>query len=91
MRTSNNLLFHTFIGLEVEVSNCSDRKHIGLKGKIIDETKNLIVIETVKGKEVKLPKASCIFLFHLDDGKTEEVEGKKIAFRPYERGKKVKV
>jgi len=34
----------------------SDSSRIGTRGKIVDETKNLVVIETGKG-EKKIPKA----------------------------------
>ena len=45
MISKENLLFSTFIGLKVEISNSSQRSYIGLKGTVVDETKNLIVIE----------------------------------------------
>lgn len=89
MRTEKNILYSTFIGLEVSVSKSSDRKMQGIGGKIVDETKNLIVIERKDGKTVKVPKASSEFLMVLDNGKKFRVEGKKIAFRPHERPKKV--
>ncbi len=84
-----NLLFSTFIGLEVEISNSSQRQLVGLKGKVIDETKNLIVIEKPGGKEVRVPKVSATFRFTLDDGGKMDVDGAGIAFRPHERAKKV--
>lgn len=86
--TKNNLLFSTFIGLHAEIINSSQRKLIGLSGEIVDETKNLIVIE-IEGLEKKIPKISSTFRFTLDDGSAMDVEGKSIAFRPYERPKKV--
>ena len=89
MRTKQNILFHTFIGLEVEVVNSASRELIGKKGKIINETKNLIVIETAQGKEIKLSKVSSTFSFHLDEGSDFVVEGREIAFRPEERAKKL--
>lgn len=88
MITKKNLLYSTFIGLKAEVMNSSQRSLVGLKGTIVDETKNLIVIET-KEKEVKVPKVSATFRFTLDSGETIDVEGSKIAFRPHERPKKV--
>ncbi|MFH0738002.1 MAG: ribonuclease P protein subunit [Candidatus Micrarchaeota archaeon] len=89
MITKNNLLLSTFIGLEVEISNSSQRELIGLNGTIVDETKNLIVIEKSDGKEVKVPKVSSRFKFTVDNGEKMEVEGKRIAFRPHERPKKI--
>jgi|WetSurMetagenome_2_1015567.scaffolds.fasta_scaffold623351_1 ribonuclease P protein subunit POP4 len=94
MITKKNLLYSTFIGLGVEIANSSQRSLIGLKGTVVDETKNLIVIESegagaAAAKEVRVPKASATFRFTLESGETADVEGKKIAFRPHERPKKV--
>lgn len=89
MRTIQNILYHTFIGLEAEVVNSSARELIGKKGKIIDETKNLLVIESANGKETKIPKVACVFRFNLEDSKSFTIDGEKIAFRPEERAKKI--
>ena len=89
MITAKNLLYSTFIGLEAEITNSSQRALIGLKGRIVDETKNLIVIETAQGKETRIPKVSSTFRILCEDGKKVDVEGSRIAFRPHERPKKV--
>ena len=89
MPTKNNLLYSTFIGLKVEISNSSQRELVGLKGKVVDETKNLLVIEKDDGKEVRIPKVTSTFRFTLDDGSKMDIVGMKIAFRPEERPKKV--
>lgn len=72
----------------MEIANSSQRALVGLKGTVVDETKNLIVIETAK-KEVKVPKVSATFRFTVENGEKVDVEGSSIAFRPYERPKKV--
>ncbi|MBU0586392.1 ribonuclease P protein component 1 [Candidatus Micrarchaeota archaeon] len=87
MRTAENLRIHELIGLEVEVERSSCRKWIGIKGRVVDETKNLLVIEK-KGKESRIPKISCSFLFILEDRNKVRLDGKDIAFRPEERTKK---
>jgi len=53
--TRENIAAHEWIGLHAVVKSSSDRSKTGLRGKIVDETKNLVVIETEKG-EKKLPK-----------------------------------
>lgn len=50
-----NLACHEWIGLEARVAESSDLGRVGLKGRIVDETKNLVVIETGNG-EKKMPK-----------------------------------
>jgi len=89
MVTKKNILYSTFIGLEVEIVNSSQRHLIGIKGTIVDETKNLILIKKEDAIEIKIPKISSTFKFELEDGDSIEIEGKKIAFRPHERPKKV--
>jgi len=86
--TRKNLLYSTFIGLTVEIVNSSQKNLVGLKGRVVDETKNMLVIES-NGKERKIQKSSCIFRFHLDDGPVD-VDGSRITFRHFERPKKVK-
>jgi len=53
--TGKNLASHEWIGLQAKVKESSDKSRLGLQGKIVNETKNLVVIETKKG-EKKLPK-----------------------------------
>ncbi len=89
MITKKNLLLSTFIGLPVEIMNSSQRHLIGLKGTVVDETKNLIVIETSQGKESRIPKVSSTFRFTCESGEKADVDGRTIAFRPHERPKKV--
>lgn len=56
MRTAQNLHLHELIGLNVKITNSSSRELIGLEGKVVDETKNLLVIETEKKeKKIRLP------------------------------------
>jgi ribonuclease P protein subunit POP4 len=89
MITRKNLLYSTFIGLQVEIANSSQHGLVGMRGTVVDETKNLIVIRKQDGKEAKIPKISSTFRFTLDSGEKMEVEGRRIAFRPHERPKKV--
>lgn len=78
-----NLLAHELIGLNCEVKKSTDENKIGLKGKVLDETKNVLVVETRKGAR-KLPKKEVTFVFKLGKEKIE-VDGKKLVARPEER------
>lgn len=78
MITPKTLVRHELIGLNVETSN--------IKGKVVDETKNMIVIETENGVK-KMEKKSHDFIFALPDGKRVKVSGKYLAARPEERVK----
>lgn len=45
------------IGREVEVLASRDKSMLKLRGLVIDETKNLLVLRTSLDREVKLPKS----------------------------------
>ena len=89
MLTAKTILYSTFIGLTVEIINSHSRNLIGTKEKIVDETKNILSIETKDGKEKKLQKRSCTFRFYLDGGEIFDIDGKEIMFRPEDRPKKI--
>jgi len=50
MISSQNVLRHELIGQDVLVSGAANPLHRGLSGHIIDETKNLLIIETPWGQ-----------------------------------------
>ena len=78
MITPRTLVKHELIGLDVETG--------AIKGKVVDETKNMIIIETENGVK-KVEKKSHEFTFALPDGKRVKVSGKYLAARPEERVK----
>lgn len=83
--TRENILAHELIGLEVSVSNSSDPNKKGIKGKVIDETKNVMVIES-NGIEKVVPKAEAEFEFTLGKEKVK-IKGDKILYKPEQRVK----
>jgi len=89
MRNRKNILFHTFIGIPVEIIRSASRRLAGLRGTIVDETKNSLVLETKNGNK-RIQKIGNVFRFELDS-ESVEVDGKKIMFRPEERPKKTKI
>jgi ribonuclease P protein subunit POP4 len=84
MISAKELVRHELIGLKAEVSNSTNKFHIGIKGLVVDETKNLIVIETEKGTK-KVQKKGTEFIFTIPDGKKVKVNGTIIVKRPEER------
>lgn len=67
------------IGKEVEVVKSTNSSLIGIRGTIVDDTKNTLVVETQNGLKTVLKNTS-IFLI---DG--IEVCGENIAKQPFER------
>jgi ribonuclease P protein subunit POP4 len=84
MITAKNLIRHELIGLPVEVVGSTNNFQIGIKGKVVDETKNLLVIET--GDELKkIQKKGSEFIFKIPSGKKVKVDGRIIIARPEDR------
>jgi len=88
MITKDNVMLHELIGLGVEVVRSTDRKMAGMKGEVVDETRNTLVIEK-GGVEKRLPKATSIFRFTLPNGEKVDVDGRLIAVAPEDRTKKL--
>ncbi len=74
------------IGREAEIIKSNDRSLLGLKGQIIDETLNTLVILTENGRKT-IPKNVVTLKIWLPSG-VATVEGKEIIQRPEERIKK---
>ncbi|MCD6114218.1 MAG: ribonuclease P protein component 1 [Thermoprotei archaeon] len=82
-----NIINHELIGLSVEVLESLAESYVGLKGKVIDETYNMLVLETSEG-EKKVLKSVSKFLFTLPNGRKVVVDGSILVGRPEERLKK---
>jgi len=87
MITPKNLIRHELIGLEVKIKDSTDPSLKGVKGRVVDETYNMLVIETSK-REIKVPKKNCIFIFTLPSKIKVQVDGKLLVGRPEDRIKK---
>ncbi|WP_457613927.1 ribonuclease P protein component 1 [Methanocaldococcus sp.] len=87
MITPHNILRHELIGLKVEIVEAKNKAMIGIKGRVVDETRNTLVIEKEDGREVIIPKDIAVFLFQLKGCKVK-VDGRLLIGRPEERLKK---
>ena len=76
------------IGLIMEVEESSNRDMEGLRGRIVDETRNIFVIETEQGEEKRIPKSGNMFIFVLEDGTRARIRGDKLLARPEDRIKR---
>ncbi|HIH29829.1 TPA: ribonuclease P protein subunit [Candidatus Micrarchaeota archaeon] len=90
MITPQNLRIHELIGLEVRVARSLSVPYEGIEGRVVDETKNTLVILGKDGAERRIPKKGCVFEFVLPGGEKTELDGESIAFRPFDRLKKMK-
>ncbi len=87
--TPKNVRQHELIGLEAEVAASTDPSCVGVKGRIVDETKQTLSILSLDGKERRLIKKCCTFNIYLSSGPVR-IEGCEIAYRPEDRIKKVR-
>ena len=79
------LAISELIGLDVKIIESENRLNMGIKGKIIDETKNIFIVKTEKRKK-KIIKNQCVFEFKLKE-KNIQLNGKSLTIRPEERNK----
>ena len=83
--TTENVSGHELIGLDAKVQQSTDPNKKAVKGRIVDETRNTLLLETAKG-EKKLPKKEVTLTLSIGKEKVD-VEGKGIIARPEDRVK----
>ena len=84
MISIQNVLRHELIGLDILVSGAANPKQKGLSGRIIDETKNLLVINTPLGVR-RIPKMHSIFRVCLPGREIVEIDGSVMVLAPEKR------
>jgi ribonuclease P protein subunit POP4 len=84
MISPQNVLRHELIGLDVLVSGARNPLHKGISGRIVDETKNLLIIETPKGVK-RIPKMHSRFQLHLPNSELVEIDGSVMVLAPEKR------
>lgn len=82
-----NIARHELIGLEAEIVKSTDAKKQGQGGKIIDETKKMLLLRTSTGEKL-VEKSTSTFRIILPGGKKVEINGMLLLGRPEERIKK---
>ncbi len=83
MITAENIALHELIGLDTEIAQSSNIQSVGLKGKVVDETKFMFVLRTENGIK-KFPKENTIWRFSLDDDEIT-LNGSALTKRSHER------
>ncbi len=86
MITPEDLVRHELIGLDVKITSSSNLVNIGIQGRVVDESRNTLTIETKAGTRTVI-KDQCEFSFRLDR-KWVKVDGKLLVARPEDRVKK---
>ena len=84
MITPRNVLRHELIGLDVLVSGAANPLQRGMAGRIIDETRNLLVIETRNGIR-RVAKMHSTFRVSLPGRELVEIDGSVLVLAPEKR------
>jgi len=87
MKAAATVTQSELIGLDAKVAKSTNRNSVGISGKVIDETRNTLVIRQNNSDKV-VPKETTIFQFTLSHGSVVEVDGNAIVGRPEDRVKK---
>jgi ribonuclease P protein subunit POP4 len=88
MITAKNIVRHELIGLKVKVVDSKNKDNIGKEGKVVDETRNTLVVECEDEKQRTFIKDHCVFSFELPSGEKVRVDGSLLVGRPEDRIKK---
>jgi ribonuclease P protein subunit POP4 len=86
MRTTTNVIQHEFIGKEIEVVEASNQDLLGIKGIVVDETRNTFVIQTQSG-EKKILKEQIVLKMEVQK-EIILIQGKMLVGRAEDRLKK---
>ncbi len=80
--TAKNIHRHELIGLNVEIIKSTDKNLIGMQGCIVDETKQMLVIDligsksnTTASRRVSIEKKNSSFRFQLPNEELVDVDG----------------
>jgi ribonuclease P protein subunit POP4 len=79
-----DIVKHELIGLSIEVIDSKNKSDIGIKGTIIDETKNTLVIEDSEEKRKVIFKNNVIIETKINNKKIR-IRGSCLLGRPQDR------
>jgi len=87
MKITPDIIRNEFIGLDAKVAKSTNLGLVKMRGRVLDETRNTIVILHDR-TEKTIVKDTSVFHFTLHDGAVVEIDGKLLLGRPEDRVKK---
>jgi len=87
MKVTPAIVQQELIGLDAKVVRSSHPGYVGVSGRVLDETRNTIIILHENKKKIII-KSTAVFHFTMPDGTIVEIDGKTIIGRPENRIKK---
>lgn len=95
--TPSNLIYHELMGLTTRVIDSTNPSLINIRGKVVDETRNTLTVETDGARETVVPKMGTIFVFQIParsagghEVKHVKVNGTLLLSQPENRIKNIK-
>ena len=90
MRALENILFHEWIGLKIKISESSQTSLKNISGKIIFETKNMLIVRTLNNGIKKIPKKIILQSILYLPSTVCFIKGNQLIGRPEDRVLKIK-
>jgi len=87
MKITPDVIRGELIGLDAKVAKSANPSLVKIRGRVLDETRNTIVI-LHNHTEKTIVKDTSVFHFTLHDGTVVEIDGKLLLGRPEDRVKK---
>lgn len=87
MKITPDIIRSELIGTEAKVARSRHLDYVGIIGKVIDETRNTLVI-LHESERKRIVKDSAVFRFNFSDRAAVEIDGKLLVGRPENRLKK---
>jgi len=87
VKVTPDIIRYEFIGTEAKVVKSTNPYSVGIKGKVLDETRNTFTI-LHNGERKMVIKETSVFHFKFPDGTVVEIDGKLLVGRPEDRLKK---
>jgi len=89
MRSIENILYHELIGLKIKISESSQSNLKKLSGKVIFESKNMLIVRTLNGIK-KIPKNNILKCLLYLPSTVCFIKGTQLIGRPEDRILKIK-
>ncbi len=87
MITAQNIIRHEILGLPAHVVQSRDPTLVCRRGTIVDESKEMIELDTTEGT-IRIPKTVSVLDIMLPDGTVVRVDGSLLRGRPEDRLKR---
>ena len=87
MKVTPDIIRYEFIGTQALVAQSPHPDYVGLRGRVIGETRNTFTLLD-QGQAKQIVKEFSVFNFTFNDGTVVDVDGKLLVGRPEDRLKK---